>query len=272
MNNTIPNPFQWSMTPKIYEKLKAFHDKTIDESSKTNDIFGAVYCNRLCIEFSHTADESAWYAYSNGYQYDPDSIEPQLSPKSTTCETLDDVIPIDDLLDTTNTFEEFKRKAEELFTEKIRSDKELLYKAMTEIPAGDKDIFFIKIDPEYEEFSKKQNTYTVEVSYDAFASYDIQASSPEEAIENAKEKDLNCEKNIEICFESDPQFTVMNDQQEIIESVTPTTLTLSNTLHNIIHKASEKYKKEPEKEPEKIKPYLKELGFLDDLLAYFKIH
>ena len=64
----------------------------------------------------------------------------------------------------------------------------------------------------------------------------------------------------------------MNDQQEIIESVTPTTLTLSNTLHNIIHKASEKYKKEPEKEPEKIKPYLKELGFLDDLLAYFKIH
>ena len=268
MNNTIPNPFQWSMTPKTYEKLKAFHDKTIDESSKTNDIFGAVYCNRLCIEFSHTADESAWYAYSNGYQYDPDAKTPQLSPKSTTCEALDDIIPVDNLLDTTNTFEEFKRKAEELFTEKIQSDKELLYKAMTEIPAGDKDIFFIKIDPEYEDFSKKQNTYTVEISYDAFASYDIQASSPEEAIEIAREKDQNCEKNIEICFESDPQFTVMDNCQRIIESITPTPLTFSNALHNIIQKAKEKYKNEPEK----TEPYLKELGFSDDLLTYFKIH
>lgn len=109
--------------------------------------------------------------------------------------------------------------------------------------------------------------FTVEVAYPAFATYDIEAESPRKAMEIAIEKDMNCEKNIEICFECDPEVTVMNQNSEIIQSFNPTYDFLHDTLYNITQSAAAKFKNDSQKTYD----YLHAIGFSDDLLEYFHI-
>ncbi len=111
-------------------------------------------------------------------------------------------------------------------------------------------------------------TYNVEVKYDAVATYyNIKTENPLKAIEIAKEKDENNEKEINILFEDRPEITVMNDRDEVIESITPTKYTFERALKNIIEKTKERYIDKPEN----FNLYLKELGFSDDLLEYFNV-
>ena len=113
------------------------------------------------------------------------------------------------------------------------------------------------------------NKYTVEVSYEAIATYfDIEAETPEQAIQIASEKDYNNEKEVEILFDNKPSFTVMDNHDRIIKSVTPTKFNFEHTLKTIIEKAKEKYNNKPED----LYQYLITLGFPNDLLAYFKIY
>lgn len=108
--------------------------------------------------------------------------------------------------------------------------------------------------------------YRVEVIYDAYASYDIETDSPEKAIEIAFEKDRNCEKTVEIDFESCPRPVVYN-KNGIINSVTPTNELLSDTLSKVVAFARAKFKNDPKQ----VYMYLLGIGFSEDILKYCHI-
>lgn len=165
--------FQWSMTESKYKILKAYHDHPNPNmvTLSTDDIFGAVYCNQLCVEFFHTCDKYAWYAYSCGFEYTQQS-HPRYSPKSEECEELNNVLNVEQLLGKTKTFEEFKEKVEKALTEAFEKDEELEYKATTEVPEEDKDVFFIKLEETLELPDGKKIICPAEINMSELTDFD----------------------------------------------------------------------------------------------------
>ena len=108
--------------------------------------------------------------------------------------------------------------------------------------------------------------YRVEVIYDAYASYEIEAAFPAKAIEAALEKDRNGDKDIQIDFEDSPR-TIIYDENGIINSVTPSNVLLTDTLLKIINFAKAKFKNDSNKTYE----YLLGIGFSEDILKYFHV-
>ena len=62
--------FEWKMTEEDWKRLRRDDEEHICES---NDFFGSVNVGKLCIEFIHSMDESAWYPYTNVYEYGKDT-------------------------------------------------------------------------------------------------------------------------------------------------------------------------------------------------------
>ena len=110
--------FTWNMTEKqwkdyVYDhKCKGERNRTLSDSA---DCYGNCMIGKLCIDFCHTLDDSAWYPYSSlfcldiddGYGYTEDGRPYSLLDN-------DIKVPIN-----CKTFDSFKREFEKRFAEEI---------------------------------------------------------------------------------------------------------------------------------------------------------
>ena len=107
------------------------------------------------------------------------------------------------------------------------------------------------------------NNYRVKVAYPASTTYNVQAENPEKAIDIATMCDAQNVQDIEISFESEPTFTVMDENGNILHDVNPPYNILKDTLNSVIDHISA-----GENTSGQINTLL-DMGFTEDLLVFF---
>ena len=107
--------FKWNMNESEWKRMIDEHINHIDNG---DNVYGNLYVGRLCLDFCHSKDESAWFLYvdtfelgkDTGYGYTKDGIPYDLLDSCIS-------IPVDCKM-----FDDFKKEVEKHVIEMIKED------------------------------------------------------------------------------------------------------------------------------------------------------
>ena len=108
--------FKWDMTESEWKRMI---DEHVNHKDNSNNVYGNLYVGKLCIDFCHTKDESAWYLYVSVFEIGKDTGYGYTVEGNVPYDLLDNEIQIPVKC---KTFDNFKREIEKRVKQMVITD------------------------------------------------------------------------------------------------------------------------------------------------------